>query len=29
MKDILVFGTGKYFEWKKAAIMKKYNIVAF
>ena len=29
MQDIIVFGTGKYFECKKESIEKKYNIVCF
>lgn len=29
MKDIIVFGTGKYFEWKKENIKKKYHIIEF
>ena len=29
MKDIIVFGTGKYFEYKKEAITRKYNIACF
>ena len=29
MKNIIVFGMGKYFEFKNAALEKKYNIVKF
>lgn len=29
MQNIIVFGTGKYFECKKESIQKKYNIVHF
>lgn len=29
MKDIIVFGTGKYFESKKETLAQKYHIVAF
>ncbi len=29
MEEIIVFGTGKYFEYKRAAIEKNYNIVCF
>lgn len=29
MKDIIVFGTGKYFEHKKEVINRKYNITCF
>ncbi len=29
MENIIVFGMGKYFEWKKDAIEKKYKIVRF
>lgn len=29
MKDIIVFGTGKYFEHKRQAINEKYHIVSF
>lgn len=29
MKNIIVFGTGKYFEHKKEKVKKKYNIIKF
>lgn len=29
MQNIIVFGTGKYFEYKKESIRKKYNIIYF
>ena len=29
MKDIIVFGTGKYFESKRQTISEKYHIIGF
>ena len=29
MKDIIIFGTGKYFESKKETLKRKYHITAF
>lgn len=29
MENIIVFGTGKYFEWKRETLEKKYHIIKF